>query len=1379
MNAGATLSGAIAGGAGVNAVVGGNAANAWTIDSDGGGTLNGVAFSAIGTLTGGSNVDRFVLAAGGSVAGTIAGGAGNDELVGPNATRRWTITGAGAGTVGGQAFAGMENLTGGSAIDIFDLEAGAALTGTISGGATDAVDVIERDAPGANVNVTASGAGTANTVRFAGIENVNLVFGNAGDRLRATYMTNGVRIEPLFAGDFVAAVMVSTFALPSLTISTWGGDDSVMVDSIPLAFVAPIALETGAGDDEVLVAAGAAAAPRITVDGGPDTDVLQDLTLLDAAKVSNFEIIPYGIPKWLEEGPGPIESTRASNTPTLPHTGSINSIAVHPFDDNIIYVGTVNGGVWVTVNGGTTWRPLTDALPSLAIGAVAIAPWTTFGEAVDDETVTAELVLYASTGSFSSFRGRGGLSIGLLYSDDGGATWTIRSSAVLAGIRLTAVVPMVSTSTDENAQIVLVAGLDAGQTTGALARDAAADTVRRQLEVLSNVGVGNVEVTGGPLPGTLTVTFRNRLGGRDVPELQARALFNGGVSPSVSISTTTQGAPADPGTGTAAVDEVQTIAITGNPLSGTFTLTFADTGARKGGVFRSTDSGASFARVLAGSVSDLVADPGKPGRAYAGVVGSGVYRSDDWGATWNPISGATLHLRNDNVDNDRNGVVDDAGEGPEGSERIVLAVRQNSGSEVNPVYAGLLSPHVMGIFTSTPNAACCTHGSWSLVGNDAPPPPTNAAVTGTPNYKFLAGNELQRTSGNWRTDGFAKGQLISVGGAAVAGNNGQFVIDAVVSDTVIRLKARPGAGALALTADAAAAAARALTIGVLEFAPDLLTDVQPQVSIGRQAGIHFGLVVDGAGNVYVAGDRGVVEGGYAGNLYVFTASNGEWKQLSSQAGDGTNRPHADHRELYLSETARGGSPGANVGFLWTATDGGLYRLDLSATPRAWENKNGSGTGALRTIELTSVAYDALNDILFGGAQDNGFAVQRKATDGVDSNGNSLIDEAAEQLPWGETIGGDGNVARAVSVLIGGQRHVIRFSAANNLTSFRFDAFKTDGTTVAALSNYVLARAAADAGVVFTVDAGDATLFRTAADHGLVNGATYMIRNTGGALPGGTFSTAYYSVQVESARSFKLKLWGAGNPITTTSRGTGTQRIFRRFGGLEEFDRNQFSKDAHQLEYEPNAVDPNRMLLGLYWLYESNDRFDSILSSARPFNTEKFSALAYGGTSGGHGRWEVIYAAGGNDVLIRLPRNPDPAHADGMTIDPLKRERILDAREIRDLVLDPDDYNIAYAATDVGVFKRNPGACDANGCRWDLISQNLFNANLQAIEFVKKEHLRFAVGETPKDVLLVGGVLGVHRAFDPAPNVEWIQLGSNLPNALVSEIVYHHVTAAEF
>ena len=71
---------------------------------------------------------------------------------------------------------------------------------------------------------------------------------------------------------------------------------------------------------------------------------------------------------WVSEGP--VTGTSQIN-------GAIQAIAVHPTDPNIMYVGSVNGGIWKTTNATAAtphWVPLTDNLPSLSIGALEFDP---------------------------------------------------------------------------------------------------------------------------------------------------------------------------------------------------------------------------------------------------------------------------------------------------------------------------------------------------------------------------------------------------------------------------------------------------------------------------------------------------------------------------------------------------------------------------------------------------------------------------------------------------------------------------------------------------------------------------------------------------------------------------------------------------------------------------------------------------------------------------------------------------------------------------------------------------------------------------------------------------------------------------------------------
>ena len=76
---------------------------------------------------------------------------------------------------------------------------------------------------------------------------------------------------------------------------------------------------------------------------------------------------------WIPIGPAPIPNGQTQNVTTAV-SGRVSCVAIHPTNPNIVYVGTAQGGVYRSVDGGTNWTPIFDAAQSLAIGALALAP---------------------------------------------------------------------------------------------------------------------------------------------------------------------------------------------------------------------------------------------------------------------------------------------------------------------------------------------------------------------------------------------------------------------------------------------------------------------------------------------------------------------------------------------------------------------------------------------------------------------------------------------------------------------------------------------------------------------------------------------------------------------------------------------------------------------------------------------------------------------------------------------------------------------------------------------------------------------------------------------------------------------------------------------
>src|SRR5690606_2193057 len=163
-----------------NTLTGINAGAMWSITGSDDGSYtstNTLTFTDFANLTGGSNSDGFILSGVGNISGTISDGGGNDTLTGANAANTWNITGNNAGDVDGvNAFAGIENLTGGTDDDTFIFSAGSSLSGLIDGGAHNiAGDSVDYSALGA-ITVTI-GTGITNIENLTGAASATLAGG--------------------------------------------------------------------------------------------------------------------------------------------------------------------------------------------------------------------------------------------------------------------------------------------------------------------------------------------------------------------------------------------------------------------------------------------------------------------------------------------------------------------------------------------------------------------------------------------------------------------------------------------------------------------------------------------------------------------------------------------------------------------------------------------------------------------------------------------------------------------------------------------------------------------------------------------------------------------------------------------------------------------------------------------------------------------------------------------------------------------------------------------------------------------------------------------------------------------------------------------------
>lgn len=90
--------------------------------------------------------------------------------------------------------------------------------------------------------------------------------------------------------------------------------------------------------------------------------------------------------------------------------GRIDFVRFHPTDANTMFVGSPDGGLWKTTNGGNSWTTNTDFLPIIGCSDLAIDP-------------NNPSIMYLATGNWEEDR----KSIGILKTTNGGSDWVATS----------------------------------------------------------------------------------------------------------------------------------------------------------------------------------------------------------------------------------------------------------------------------------------------------------------------------------------------------------------------------------------------------------------------------------------------------------------------------------------------------------------------------------------------------------------------------------------------------------------------------------------------------------------------------------------------------------------------------------------------------------------------------------------------------------------------------------------------------------------------------------------------------------------------------------------------------------------------------------------
>ncbi|WP_397447350.1 T9SS type A sorting domain-containing protein [Polaribacter sp. R77954] len=159
---------------------------------------------------------------------------------------------------------------------------------------------------------------------------------------------------------------------------------------------------------------------RVNADGSfPD----ENLTLYNTGvlnnegkiAMNNFNSKNNNATTWVNIGTQEVPDK--NGYPNYPQMGRLNAFLriAHPTNNNqdVLFVGTQNGGIWKSTDGGATWTPKLDIIAGIGVTDIKTTPDATFSNYTTKP-------IYVSTGDYDDSHVK---SIGVLKSTDGGETY--------------------------------------------------------------------------------------------------------------------------------------------------------------------------------------------------------------------------------------------------------------------------------------------------------------------------------------------------------------------------------------------------------------------------------------------------------------------------------------------------------------------------------------------------------------------------------------------------------------------------------------------------------------------------------------------------------------------------------------------------------------------------------------------------------------------------------------------------------------------------------------------------------------------------------------------------------------------------------------------
>jgi len=307
-------------------------------------------------------------------------------------------------------------------------------------------------------------------------------------------------------------------------------------------------------------------------------------------------------------------------------SGRVIAFAVDPNDRAKYFIAVASGGVWKTVNAGTTWTPVFDNYGSYSIGAIALDPkdtsvvWVGTGERNSQRSVGYGDGVYKSEDGGRSFR-----KVGLEKSEHiGRIVIDPRDSKV---VYVAAQGPLWSSGGDRG----LYKTTDGGKTWKAV------------LSFSENTGVTDVALDPSNPDIVYAASWQRRR--------HFYTLINGG--PESAIHKSTDGGATwtrlRAAAGALPAGELGRIGLAVSPADNNVVYATVEAAGQGSGVFRSNDKGATWERMSPNIAQgmyygQIVCDPKNVDRVYIPNVVLQV--SDDGGRTQRPLGERLKHVDN-------------------------------------------------------------------------------------------------------------------------------------------------------------------------------------------------------------------------------------------------------------------------------------------------------------------------------------------------------------------------------------------------------------------------------------------------------------------------------------------------------------------------------------------------------------------------------------------------------------------------------------------------------------------------------------------------------------------------------------------------------------